>query len=86
MDHLRAHPWRSSLIAGAVLGLLAASFALAAAWHHNPHGEFHHEAGIQWAAWLPIGASWFVVVGAASALICRAVLFVVAGRSNRGAA
>ena len=50
---------------------------MAAAWQHNPQGEFHDAVAVHWAAWLSVGASWLGVVGVVSALACRALLLLV---------
>ena len=53
----------SSLTHPAILGLLAATFTMSAAWDHNPQGEFHNEeTGINWPGLLLVGLSWFALV------------------------
>ena len=32
------------------------------AWQHNPQGEFHSAAGVEWKTWLGLGLVWFLGV------------------------
>jgi len=52
------------VVAGIVAGVLGAGAMMTIAWEHNPQGEFHGAAGIQWHNWLPIGVVWFVPIAA----------------------
>ena len=50
----------------ALFGLALGTFAMFAAWEHNPQGEFHELAAdgtitIQWSGWLLVGAGWFLL-------------------------
>ena len=54
---------------GISVGALAAAATMAAAWDHNPQGEFHATGVIHWADWLFVGGSWFVVISLAASFV-----------------
>lgn len=57
---LSSIPW--IFYALSATGLSVAAFMMYATWHHNPQGEFHDEAKIQWVSWLWVGVSWFCAI------------------------
>jgi hypothetical protein len=66
--------WITSLTIAALAGIVVSAWTMAAAWAHNPNGEFHESLGIHWQAWLAIGASWFLPTFAITLLGVRALL------------
>lgn len=83
---MKRHPWRIAITIGVVLGALAAALSMFAAWDHNPQGEFHASGNVHWRSLLAVGGSWFVALGTPSALMARAVLFVLSRNDEPGAA
>jgi hypothetical protein len=73
---------------GVGIGLVLAAIAMAAAWRHNPGGEFHSAAGIEWGPWLTLGGLWAAVpTGAGLALTLAAgIAWRRAQRRSGGAA
>ena len=53
--------------------MLVGGLMMYIAWQHNPQGEFHGTNGVEWSAWLLVGASWFVPVTVAAAVVVGVV-------------
>jgi hypothetical protein len=67
---------KAAIMFGSFLGVLVAVAVMHIAWKHNAHGEIHLGGEIDWAYWLLIGASWFLVSATIfSTLLCS--LFAV---------
>ena len=77
-------PWRTGVLAGIASGIVVGAFAMAAAWDHNPQGEFHDAGGIHWVGWLAVGLGWFLPVTGGVSVLAGALAAVV-GRLVRKA-
>ena len=53
------------------------------AWQHNPQGEFHDTAGINWLNWLAIGFSWFIPSIPVCAVLIIPARLVIAALDRR---
>lgn len=63
------------IVAFNLFGLLLASVMLFVAWQHNPQGSFHDPEGdaVHWRAWLPVGLSWWFLLGLLPSLLVLCV-------------
>jgi hypothetical protein len=66
------------LFAWAVPAGAVAAFVMYAAWQHNPQGEFHSAAGVDWKAWLGLGLVWFLGVLLSGLLLAGALRLAAA--------
>jgi hypothetical protein len=53
---------KPSLYISAAIGFIFMIGSMCVSWQHNPQCEFHCDGAINWANWLLVGSSWFVVV------------------------
>ena len=75
--------WRRAAAIGGFAGLVAAAWALTAAWSHNPNGELHGPAGIRWGELTVLAGAWFLVVAATVTVGARLVYYLLASDSRR---
>lgn len=71
---------RRMILLSSLPGVILGGVMMYIAWEHNPQGEFHTEAGLEWSRWLGLGALWFLlpfIVG----VICAGILRI--GRQPR---
>ena len=86
MQTTSAIAWKRGGLFSAMIGVAAGLFAMWAAWDHNPQQEFHGVDGVNWSAWLAIGASWTVAIGGVCWVPLAALTRVLIRRSSSDAA